>query len=43
MIQRFFHPVGQGAFYSERHLFHNININIVYDVAQSTRIEITQT
>lgn len=31
MIQRFFHPVGQGAFYSERHLFHNININIVYD------------
>ena len=29
MIQRFFHPVGQGAFYSERHLFHNINI--VYD------------
>ncbi|MGP1620218.1 MAG: hypothetical protein ACTTIL_05585 [Bacteroidia bacterium] len=29
MIQRFFHPVGQGAFYSERHICHNINI--VYD------------
>lgn len=29
MIQRFFHPVGQGAFYSERHTSHNINI--VYD------------
>lgn len=29
MIQRFFHPVGQGAFYSERHIAHNINI--VYD------------
>ena len=31
MIQRCFLPVGQGAFYSERHMFHNININIVYD------------
>ena len=29
MIQRFFHPVGQGAFYSERHLYSNINT--VYD------------
>lgn len=29
MIQRFFHPIGQGAFYSERHTF--CNINIVYD------------
>ena len=29
MIQRIFHPVDQGAFYSERHSFHNINI--VYD------------
>ncbi len=29
MIQRIFHPVGQGAFYSERHSSHNINI--VYD------------
>lgn len=29
MIQRFFHPVGQGAFYSERHI--DDNINIVYD------------
>lgn len=28
-IHRFFHPVGQGAFYSERHTAHNINI--VYD------------
>ena len=27
MIQRIFHPIGQGAFYSERH----DNINIVYD------------
>ena len=27
MIQRTFHPVGQGAFYSERHE----NYNIVYD------------
>ena len=27
MIQRIFHPVGQGAFYSERHENHNI----VYD------------
>jgi hypothetical protein len=27
MIQRIFHPIGQGAFYSERHE----NINIVYD------------
>lgn len=31
MIQRFFHPIGQGAFYSERHTSCNININIVYD------------
>lgn len=31
MIRRCFHPVGQGAFYSERHMCHNININIVYD------------
>lgn len=29
MIQRCFLPVGQGAFYSERHMSHNINI--VYD------------
>lgn len=29
MIQRFFHPVGQGVFYSERHI--DDNINIVYD------------
>lgn len=29
MIQRFFHPIGQGAFYSERHI--DDNINIVYD------------
>ncbi|WP_315367868.1 MBL fold metallo-hydrolase [Prevotella koreensis] len=29
MIKRFFHPVGQGAFYSERHIYNNINI--VYD------------
>ena len=28
MIQRFFHPIGQGAFYSERHT--SCNINIVY-------------
>ena len=29
MIERVFHPIGQGAFYSERHGSHNINI--VYD------------
>ena len=29
MIQRFFHPIGQGTFYSERHT--SCNINIVYD------------
>ncbi len=29
MIQRTFHPVGQGAYYSERHISNNINI--VYD------------
>lgn len=29
MIQRIFYPVGQGAFYSERHMSNNINI--VYD------------
>ena len=34
MIQRFFHPVGQGAFYSERHKYHEYpgsTLNIVYD------------
>jgi hypothetical protein len=31
MIQRFFHPVGQGAFYSERHTLPNSTFNIVYD------------
>ncbi len=35
MIERIFHPIGQGAFYSERHrscnINTNININIVYD------------
>ena len=34
MIQRFFHPVGQGAFYSERHEYHEYpgsTLNIVYD------------
>lgn len=29
MILRIFHPIGQGAFYSERHV--NDNFNIVYD------------
>lgn len=37
MIQRIFHPVGQGAFYSERHIQHDINI--VYDcVVRQTRV-----
>jgi len=27
LIERIFHPIGQGAFYSERHK----NFNIVYD------------
>ena len=31
MIQRFFHPVGQGAFYSERHEYPGSTLNIVYD------------
>ena len=31
MIQRFFHPVGQGAFYSERHEYPGPTLNIVYD------------
>lgn len=31
MIQRFFHPVGQGAFYSERHEYRGSDLNIVYD------------
>lgn len=31
MIQRFFHPVGQGAFYSERHEYQGSDLNIVYD------------
>ena len=31
MIQRFFHPVGQGAFYSERHEYQGSTLNIVYD------------
>ena len=30
-ITRIFHPVGQGAFYSERHTIGNENFNIVYD------------
>lgn len=33
MIQRFFHPVGQGAYYSERH--RSGDINIVYDCGTS--------
>ena len=41
MIERIFHPIGQGAFYSERHMSCNIktntntNINIVYDCGTS--------
>ena len=35
MIERIFHPIGQGAFYSERHTSCNININIVYDCGTS--------
>lgn len=31
MIQRIFHPVGQGAFYSERHSKDGFKFNIVYD------------
>lgn len=31
MIQRIFHPIGQGAFYSERHEINNETFNIVYD------------
>lgn len=31
MIERIFHPIGQGAFYSERHVNDKFNFNIVYD------------
>lgn len=31
-ITRVFHPIGQGAFYTERH--HDININVVYDCGE---------
>ena len=31
MIERIFHPVGQGAFYSEKHDIENNYFNIVYD------------
>lgn len=40
MIQRFFHPVGQGAFYSERHISHNINI--VYDCGTTNPSSVTK-
>jgi len=39
MIQRFFHPVGQGAFYSERHIQHDINI--VYDCGTTNKKNIS--
>ncbi len=35
-ITRFFHPVGQGAFYSERHLVNEAQFNIVYDCGSSS-------
>lgn len=35
MIQRTFHPVGQGAFYTERHLVNDDFINVVYDCGTS--------
>lgn len=37
MIERIFHPVGQGAFYSERHILENQNFNIVYDCGSNQK------
>ncbi len=36
MVQRIFHPVGQGAFYSERHDIGGNEFNIVYDCGTSS-------
>lgn len=33
---RTFHPIGQGAFYSERHMFNGTEFTIVYDCGSST-------
>ena len=30
-IKRFFYPIGHGAFYAEKHQYHNLNFTIVYD------------
>lgn len=35
-IVRIFHPVGQGAFYTERHNFNGIEFNVVYDCGSTT-------
>lgn len=33
---RTFHPIGQGGFYSEKHLFKNSEFNVVYDCGSQT-------
>ena len=33
---RTFHPIGQGAFYSERHIFTTTEFTVVYDCGSST-------
>jgi beta-lactamase superfamily II metal-dependent hydrolase len=33
---RTFHPIGQGAFYSERHIFNTTEFTVVYDCGSST-------
>lgn len=38
-ITRIFHPVGQGAFYSERHTIGNEKFNIVYDCGSVSKKE----
>lgn len=35
-IKRTFHPIGQGAFYTERHVYNGTKFNIVYDCGSST-------
>lgn len=36
MIERVFHPIGQGAFYSERHQYDETEFNIVYDCGSAS-------
>ena len=36
LYSRIFHPVGQGAFYTERHELKSETINVVYDCGSAT-------